>query len=301
MSREEIQFASINGENAISGIIWHIEQPKFILQIVHGVSEYILRYDDFANYIGANGGVVCGIDNLGHGKSIGKYGLGYFSKKDGYKHFAQDAYTMTTIIKDKYPNIPFFILGHSMGSFIVKSYLTSYKDIAERVVIMGTSGTNKLAGIGKFMAKTACVFGGRTKPNKFLEKLAFQDYVNKYTDSYFAWLSTNKANVEKYEKDPLCGFTLTSLGFLDLTSLLDSVSGAKWAEQISKDTPYLLISGEKDPVGNCGRGVHEVYEHMKNAGVKHVTIKLFEGMRHEILNETNKDEVYKYVLDFLTN
>ncbi len=299
MKSEEVTFPSANGVDNISGVIWSVEKPKFILQIVHGVSEYILRYDDFARYIGENGGIIFGIDHLGHGKSVGKNGLGYFSKKDGYKHLVLDAYKMTEIITQRYPTLPLFILGYSMGSFVLRSYLSYYKTTAKGIVLIGTSGTNKLVWIGKVASKLFCFIGLGKVPNVFMENIAFSKYMKAYPKSRLAWISKSEANIEKYIKDPLCGAPLTSRGCYDFIALLDSVSGFEWAQTIPKNISYLLISGANDPVGDYGKGVEEVYNHMKNAGVADVHIKLFEDMQHEILNEDNNIEVYSSILEFI--
>ncbi|MEG1394070.1 MAG: alpha/beta fold hydrolase [Christensenellaceae bacterium] len=302
LEREELYFKSARENADIFMRIWKDKEatPRFILQIVHGMCEYIDRYDDFAKFICENGGLVCGNDHLGHGKSSnGVYG--YFAKKDGEKLVLQDVHTATQTIKKQYPDVPLILLGHSMGSLLARKYMSEYGDEAAGAVFMGTSGANPLTGLIRFLANVGIFFGRAKKPATFLSHLAFSKYNDRYDNvkSENDWLTRDRAMVNKYNADALCTFKFTDRAAYDMANLVDSVSGEKWANSIPKEKPYLITSGSMDPVGNYTAGVQEVYDWVKKAGVSDVTLKFYEGARHEILNESNRQEVYADVLAWI--
>lgn len=272
-------------------------QPVFLLQIAHGMCEYIDRYAGFAAYVAAHGGVVFGNDHLGHGNTKdnnpGSH-YGYFADKDGEKLVVADLHQLTVLMQNRFPGLPLFLMGHSMGSMLCRDYVTKYPDEAVGAIFSGTSGTNKLTGLIRFLARVGFFFGRAKKPAHMLSYLAFSKYNDKYEDvkSQSDWISRDREIVDAYLKDPRCTFKFTDRAAYDFANLMDSVSGAQWARRIPKDLPYLLISGTMDPVGEYTAGVKEVYGHMKDAGVADLQMKLYEGARHEILNEINRQEVY---------
>ncbi len=268
---------------------------KGIFQIVHGMAEHGDRYEEFAKFLTGLGFAVYVADHIGHGRSVkSDDDLGYFGEKDGWISFVEDAHSVTLRAKKEFPGVPVILFGHSMGSFVVRNYITKYADDIDATIICGTSGPNPAAGMGIFLAETVAKIKGSKHKSKLINSIAFGSYNKKCAsagDNGFGWLTTDKAIVKKYNEDPYCGFLFTVKGFKDLFSVLDSVSKKEWYEKVPSNLPIFLISGKEDPVGSYGSGVEKVYNDLLNTGHKKVTIKLYDRMRHEILNEFGKEEV----------
>ncbi|MEG2843217.1 MAG: alpha/beta fold hydrolase [Ruthenibacterium sp.] len=297
LQRKEVTYQSKDGKSTIFARIWEDDavKPEFVVQICHGMCEYIDRYDEFAEYVCSRGGVVCGNDHLGHGntkQANEPSWYGYFADKNGEKIVVEDIHTFTELMKQRYKSLPFVLMGHSMGSMLARSYMTKYSDEAVCAIFMGTSGSNNLTGIIRFLANVGMFFGRAKKPATFLSHLAFSKYNDRYKDVQTKndWITRDRKRVEKYNADAQCTFLFTDRAAYDFANLVDEVSGVAWAKKLPKDKPYLLVSGSMDPVGNFGDGVREVYGWMKQAG-DNVEMKLYEGARHELLNEINRDEV----------
>jgi len=303
---EESAFLSADGKTNVFVRIWRDDtaKPAFILQIAHGMCEYIDRYAAFAAYVVSHGGVVCGNDHLGHGntkdRNPGSY-YGYFADKDGEQLVVEDMHQTTMLIKNRFPGLPLFLMGHSMGSMLSRDYLTKYPSEAAGAVFSGTSGTNKLTGLIRFLASVGFFFGRSRKPAHMLSYLAFSKYNDRYDDvrSPSDWISRDREIVDKYLADERCTFKFTDRAAYDFANLMDRVSGIQWAQRIPKDIPYLLVSGTMDPVGNYAEGVKEVHRYMREAGASDLQMKLYEGARHEILNEINRQEVYADIQNWI--
>ncbi len=296
-----LKFLSSDGNTEINTRVWEDKKPEFILQLVHGMCEYIDRYDDFACFIAKNGGIVYGNDHLGHGYTKDENGtFGYFGKKDGDKLVIKDMHRLTQIAKEQNPGLPLVLMGHSMGGLLSRDYVTRYGNDIDAAIIMGTSGANNLTGMIRFLARVGIIFGRAKKPAKLLSHLAFSKYNDRYEDvrTKNDWITRDRDEVTRYTNDPWCTFTFTDKAAYDFANVVDRVSGQSWADTLPKHIPYLLISGEMDPVGDYGKGVQEVYGWMKTANLS-VDKKLFEGARHELLNEINKEEVKSYLLDWI--
>lgn len=295
------KFDSCDGTNKISYACWRddAQQPKKILQIAHGMAEHIARYDAFARFMASAGYVVYGSDHLGHGQSVkSDDDLGYIGGKRGGELMAKDLNTLTHIAKTENLGLPLILMGHSMGSFIVRLYAAQYGKDIDGLIVMGTSGPNPAAGAGGALAGFLSLFKGKRHRSKFIDNMAFGGYNKQYAEpkTSFDWLSTDEAEVQKYIDDPQSGYLFTLWGFQSLFSALAEVSKKDWAEKLPKDLPVLLISGADDPVGDMGKGVSIVYDRLQLAGLSDVSIILYEGMRHEILNEKDKDRVYADIL-----
>lgn len=273
---------------------WEGASPKAILQISHGMAEYIDRYDDFARFMARAGYAVFGDDHRGHGRTGAAWGvLGKLGDRDGYKLVTDDIKYLTDIAVKEHPGLPVILLGHSMGSFLARNYAAHYSDGIDGLIIMGTSGKNPGVGVGIKLVNLISRFKGEDYRSAFVNGIGFGSYNKRFegrTD--FDWLSADPDNVDRYMSDEMCGFCFTLSGFRDLFSVLNEVSRDGWPESIRKDLPIFVVSGSDDPVGGYGRGVREVYERLVKAGVKSVKLKLYEGMRHEILNDQCRDEVY---------
>ena len=297
--RKEYSIPSKSGVADVFARCWApSDGPKAIFQIVHGMAEHGERYEEFANFLCQKGFAVLVDDHVGHGKSIkSEAELGYFGESGGWNAFVEDERALTELIAKEYPGLPIVFFGHSMGSFIAREYIRRYgKD--ERIkaaIFCGTSGKNPASSVAITLAGTIAKAKGSKHKSKFIDKLAFGTYNKKIPDAKtpFDWLSTDTEHVEKYIADDKCGFLFTASGYKDLFTILTKVSGKDWYNDVYKNIPILLTAGEDDPVGQYGEGVKQVYNDLKLAGKKDVTLKLYPGMRHEILNEVDRATVYE--------
>ena len=241
-------------------------------------------------------------DHLGHGKSVKNDDeLGYFGEKDGYKTLVNDVKLVTDLAKDKYPELPVFLFGHSMGSFIARYYTQLYSAGIKGAVFCGTAGPNPGAKVGVMLANMIIKQKGSHYRSKLIDKIAFGSYNKKCRPQRtpFDWLTKDNAIVDKYIDDKYCGFLFTAAGYRDLFNLLITVNRPEWFTSFNNDFPVLLIAGEDDPVGSYGAGVKKVYDSLVSAGHNNVEMKLYPGDRHEILNETDKKNVFADVLMWL--
>lgn len=300
----DIFYPSTNGTDTIVSKIWKPENPvKGIVQISHGMCEYIDRYTEFARFLTGQGYLVCANNHLGHGASVSDTAqLGYFAKRGGDKFLIDDLHTLTNMMKIKYPGTPLVLFGHSMGSFIARNYVTKYGQDLDGVIFCGTSGPNPGARAGKKLAAFECRRKGEFYRSPLLSQLAFGSYNKKYKRrTKFDWLTREEAIVDAYIRDPYCNFTFTASAFHDLFTLLLRCSDPEWFSSYPKNLPTLLISGDMDPVGDYGKGVTYVYQTLVSAGVRDIRLKLYEDARHELLNETNRDEVCSDLVNWLAH
>ena len=277
-------------------------KPQAVIQISHGMCEYMERYEDFAAYLCGKGFAICGNDHLGHGRTAAApEELGYFSAGNGPDFLTGDLARMSELAHTRYPNLPLFLFGHSMGSFIARLYLPKYADFLNGAIICGTSGGNPLAGAGAFLASITASFKGDRFRSPLLTKLAFGSYNNRFrdSDSPNAWLSTDPQIVKKYDADPWCTFTFTASAYRDLFAMLRQISTHQWAESLPKDLPLLLLAGEDDPVGDYGVGVRKVACRLLRAGIQNLSCRLYPNMRHEVLNERSRLQVYQDVENWI--
>lgn len=279
-------------------------QPTAIVQLSHGMAEHIERYDTFANFLLQKGIYVYGNDHRGHGQTGKKAGLhGFFAEENGFEQVVDDLYAVNEFIRREYPNVPIFLMGHSMGSFLARRYIQKYSHSIRGVIISGTGGNPGIAGkLGKVIAKREIRKAGVKSPSPLLNRLSFGSFnkgvVNPKTD--FDWLSSDPIEVNKYINDPLCGFICSSGYFFDLFTGLEKIHNNQLIQQIPKDLPIFIFSGEKDPVGGNTKGVQKVIQQYKQNGLENVDYMFFKDGRHEMLNETNKEEVFHTVYDWLS-
>lgn len=273
---------------------------KAVIQIVHGMAEHTDRYLDVARYLCSKGFAVIMHDHAGHGRSVkSDDDNGYFCEKDGWLRLTEDVYEVTKLSKKLFPDNKIIIWGHSMGSFITRNYLAKYKNSVDAAIICGTSGSNPGAPAGILLATAVIKLKGSKCRSKFIDNIAFGQYNKHFSGGTgFEWLSVNEENVSKYIADPKCGFLFTASAFGDLFTLLKEVSLDKWYNDVPKNTKLYLISGTMDPVGNYGKGVQEVYDKLIASGHTDVTMKLYEGLRHEIHNENTDNAVYDDIAAF---
>ena len=268
-----------------------------IIQLIHGMSEHKERYYDFMNFLSQQG-YICAIhDHRGHGASVkDRSHLGYFYTND-ITYIVDDAYLVTEYLKNRYPTLSISIFSHSMGTLVSRNYLKKYEKHIEKIVLCGPPTENKLVDLALFAGKLTGSFYKEHKPNKILNKLSVGYYNKGYTTKN-EWICSNLQTVSSYNTDPLCGFTFTTSGFMNLFQLLKSAFIKEdWIPQ-NNSLPIFLIAGEDDPVIQGKQKFNELEEFLKEVGYENIKSKLYKDKRHELLNETNKEIVYKDVLDF---
>lgn len=304
MKKEEFFFDSSDNKTKIRAMRYIPEKGvKGVLQISHGMVEFIDRYEGFAEYLTNNGILVTGNDHLGHGASVtSKDEWGYFAEEDGYLKVLEDLHTVTKITKDLYPNVPYFFLGHSMGSFFCRLYISKYGDELDGAIVMGTGNQTKgTLAVAKTLTKMIGSSKGWHYRSSFLKALAMGSYNKKWEPSltHCDWLTKDKAIVDWYSKEPRCQFNFTVNGYYNLFSVIESNIDSNNINSIPKDLPILITSGEEDPVGNFGKDPNAVYNTYKSVGIKDVELKLYRGDRHEILNELDKQDVYNDIYNWM--
>lgn len=307
MKKEEFYYASRDMETQIHAVRWIPETPPVcILQIVHGMAEYIDRYERLANRLVQAGVLVTGEDHLGHGKSVGSGGkehpYGYFCAQDPATVVVRDVHRLKKLTQERYPGVPYLILGHSMGSFILRNYLCRYGSGIDGAIVMG-SGMQPRATVrfAKGLARLGVILGMGKKPNHLLNALAFGGYNKKIPSpaTRMDWLSRDADEVGKYMADPLCGFTFTSNGFFTLFELLDRLYDRSGLEKMPKELPVLFLSGDADPVGGYGTAVRRLAEDFRELGMRQTEITVYPGMRHELVNEIGREKVEEDVLSWV--
>jgi alpha-beta hydrolase superfamily lysophospholipase len=264
--------------------------------------EYIDRYDNFAKFLADNGYVVCGHSHIGHGKSVNsKENYGYFACKDGYKFLIEDLYQMTQIVKKRFPKIPCYLIGHSMGSFIARCYAAKYGNKIRGLLLSGTCGPRIMVDTGLQIADIVIKRKGEKYRSRFINKVAIDIFNTNFKPckTRLDWTSRDERIVSQHCKDKLSSFIFTASGFKDLFYLVKYCNDIRWISRIPTDLPIYIFSGDKDPVGENGEGVYRVYNMLKLAGIRDVTLKIYKDGRHEMLNEKNKEEVFNDVLDWL--
>ncbi len=300
MQREDFHFLSRDSKTKIHGVRWLPEDDAVhgVIQLVHGMQEYIGRYEEFAQFMTAHGFLVVGHDHLGHGESVRDQAhLGYFCKSNPSRVLVSDMYQVTDMTRRAYPGVPYVIFGHSMGSYLLRRYLTCYSDAVDGAIICGTGSVPDAACyFGIVCAHVLAAFRGWHYRSHFVKNAAFgKAYAHFCMDGSLpenSWLSHNVESVKKYYSDPLCAYDFTLNGYLGLFSTVAFDNKDRYIRQIRPDLPILFISGSADPVGDAGEGVKRVYRQFKKAGLLNLAIKLYPDDRHEILNETDRADVY---------
>ena len=299
MLKEEFYFESYCGTNKIHAVKWiPAGDPQCILQIVHGMCEYVERYEEFAEFLTSHNVMVVGEDHLGHGKSMGSNPPGYFCEKDPDKVVVENVHILKDMIREEYPGIPYVVFGHSMGSFITRNFVHKYGAEIDGAVISATGLQPKpLLAAMKVTVGLLTAFQGSRHVSKFMDKMAFGTYLKRIDNpkTPFDWLSVNEENVQKYMADDLCGFIFTLNGFKTLQGLCSGLFDMEKIASIPKDLPLLFIYGDEDPVGDYGAAVERSCEMYAGAGMNRVSKILYPGKRHELLNEDNRADIMQDV------
>ena len=308
-----LDFTSYDGHTRINAKLWTSpafgtpedpgpEKPKAIIQIVHGMAEYIDRYDDLASYFVGRGFIVCAEDHLGHGGSVESPNDYGHIPMDGKLIILNDVDKLRRIVSECFPGIPYVMYGHSMGSFMVRSYTARAGEGLAAAVMTGTGNVPAaLSKLGRTMARTF----GRVRGQRFRSKMIDGMGAGAYNDKIINprtkldWLSTDPETVDAYIADPKCGFMFTVGGYATLLELTAEVVTMDCAARVPRDLPCLFASGDQDPVGDNGAGVRAAAALLVQAGVEVVDCILYPGMRHEIHNEIGREQVYKDIADWI--
>lgn len=301
---EDIFYPSHDKETTIHACIWRPDgEIKGVVQIIHGMTEYAERYTPFAKFLNARGYLVCAEDHLGHGKSVkDQNGLGYFNKQRDTQIVLDDIRALQLAVKKQTEGKPYFVLGHSMGSFFCRKYISLYGKDLDGAVIMGTGFKSAFTlEFALAFVRLNALFCGWRHRSKLIKKLAFGSYNKRFKPAKTEndWLSKDADNVTVYNADPLCGFSFTNNGYNILFNIIRQACSHKTIESVPKDLPVYFVAGADDPVGDYGKGVKKAKKKFDEAEIKDVSITLYEGARHEILNDFCKEKVMEDVLAFL--
>ena len=300
---QDFYYLSSDQKTQIHACVWKPQgEVKGVVQIVHGMAEYVARYDEFATFLASNGFLVCGEDHLGHGQSVCSNNvLGFFAKGKSSHLVLDDIRALHLNIKGEYAGVPYFMLGHSMGSFFARVYASLYGEELAGLVVVGTGVQPAIAtGAGKFLCKLIATFRGWHYQSKMIDGIAFGSYNAQIKDAKtkFDWLSVDEENVQKYIADDLCGYPFRCGGFYGLFEIIARACKGKTYANTPKNLPVFITSGADDPVGSYGKGVEKVYQKYVKAGLTDVSATLYRGARHEILNDVCAEQVYDDLLTF---
>lgn len=301
---QEFRFPSADGTTPLYGRIWVPDHgaPKAVLQLVHGIAEHIGRYDRFARFMSDHGYLVCAEDHLGHGNTPeNAEDLGYTADKDGWVKMTDNVRALHKRITPQYPGIPYFILGHSMGSFLTRSYLIRYPGTVDACALLGTGQQpESVLKAGLAACRLEQIRLGKRGRSKLLQSLCFGAYNSQFKPNRTEsdWVCSVDEVVDAYIADPFCQVMPT------VTLMRDMLTGIRFNQQtenlakMDKTTPVFFLSGDQDPVGSNGKGVRAAYQSFLDAGCSHVRLKLYPGGRHEMLNEHNWQDVYDELLSW---
>ena len=301
---QEFRFPSADGTTTLYGRTWAPEHgaPRAVLQLVHGIAEHIGRYDRFARFMSDHGYLVCAEDHLGHGNTPeNAENLGYTADKDGWVKMTDNVRALHERIAPQYPGILYFILGHSMGSFLTRSYLIRYPGTVDACALLGTGQQpESVLKAGLAACRLEQIRLGKRGRSKLLQSLCFGAYNSQFKPNRTEsdWVCSVDEVVDAYIADPFCQVMPT------VTLMRDMLTGIRFNQQaenlakMDKTTPVFFLSGDQDPVGSNGKGVRAAYQSFLDAGCGHVRLKLYPGGRHEMLNEHNWQDVYDELLSW---
>lgn len=305
VQKKESFFLSSDGKTRIHTVTWQKDEaPRAVLQLAHGICEYVWRYDAFASFLAERGFLVVGNDHLGHGKSWQQPEReGLFAEKDGWSRVVDDVETLRRNTAASYPGVPYFMLGHSMGSFVLRTWLVRHPGKIDGAIICGTGQQSaSVVNMGLAVTGLLCKLRGALHRSEFVKKLAFGAYNNRISPRRTEndWICSDNAVVDAYCADRGCQFLPTVSLYRDMMGGIRLISDPEKQKQMDPETPILFIAGQQDPVGDYGKGVERAYQGFLQAGCRHVQKIFYPDGRHEILNETFRAQVWNDVLNWLT-
>ncbi|NBI66972.1 alpha/beta fold hydrolase [Pseudoflavonifractor sp. 60] len=298
----DFTYPSQDGVHTVHAREWVPEgRPRGLVQVVHGVAEHVGRYDGLARFLAARGYLVCGEDHLGHGLTAGGK-FGYFGPRKGWELVSGDVRRLRELEREKHPKVPYVLLGHSMGSFLVRTCLICWPGTVDAAVLSGT-GQESAAAVasGKALSGMLCQLRGPDYVSNAVNELSLGAYNKVFQPNRTSsdWLSRDRERVDAYLADPLCTFVPTVGMFRDMMGGLQFIANRKNLTRMDGSTPVYFLSGSQDPVGSMGKGVRKVEKMFRTAGCRDVTVKLYPGGRHEMFHELNRQEVFQDLLDWL--
>lgn len=301
MNSTEHQF--VGKENkSIHYYKWEGTEQKAVIQVIHGMGEHAARYKRLAESLVPLGYILYANDHRGHGRTATTVeDIGYFEDGDFWRNTLDDISKLTEIIRSENKDLPFFILGHSMGSLLARDYISKPIDGLKGIVLSGTGGNPGLLGsVGLMLSKVLASIHGRKERSEFLRNISFGKFNKEFSPmrTKADWISKDENVVDLYVNDPMCSKTFTSGFWIDLLTGVKKINQTKTFDSTPKDLPIYMFSGDRDPVGDNGNGVTEVFENYKKAGVKDIQCILYPNGRHEMLNEVNRDEVIGAMADW---
>lgn len=294
-------FRSFDGIHDIEYTVWTPDRPpRAMVQIVHGMNEYVDRYDEFAHFLADHGMVVFGNDHLGHGRTAkDDADLGYFAEKDGDRCLVEDVYSLNKIMRKKYRSLPCILLGHSMGSFISRAFVSVHHDAVDAFVVSGTVGKGRPFGLGITLCSLLSKFKGDRHRSRLIKYLVFSKFNKRFDGNLgMEWVTTDLEGQKQYGADPKCMFDFTLGGYRDMFRLLSYVNSDEWYANMPRALPTIFVSGSDDPVGNYSKGVCQVVEHLAETS-SDVTMKIYEGERHELFTGLSKYKVFDDLLSWM--
>ncbi len=302
---KEISFPSCDGKNNVHAELYIPSEGEVrgVVQLAHGMVDHVGRYGALAEYLAEQGFVFAGSDHLGHGRTAASPDdFGYFAPRGGYSLVIDDLYKMNRILHEYYPSLPVVLLGHSMGSFLARLYAERYSESISGLIIHGTAGKNPILPLGLAITKLIRLIYGERHRSSFIRSLADGGYNKRFdpAEGKDAWLTRDTSLLPWQGEDPYTGFTFTVSGYIDLFTMLGECNSGRWFDGYPLRLPTLMMSGGGDPVGNFGKGVRFVYDRLLRAGVQDLELKLYDGARHELFNETNRAEVFADITEWLT-
>ena len=301
---QEYTYPSSDGIHTIYADIYEPRDrsPRAVVQLCHGMVDFVKRYEHLAMALVKNGIVFAGNNHLGHAKSSNTpQDLGFFADRDGYHHVLRDVHTMNRYLRQKYPNVPIVLMGHSMGSFIARLFIAKHPHAADGVIIHGTGGPNPLTPLGHLVAGMIGLVCGNRHRSKTLRAITFSGYNSHYPKSEGpnAWLTRDLSIINECDGHPYSGFIFTVSAYRDLFRFLARSNSKSWFQSYPKGMPTLIMSGTEDPVGGYGKGVATVYKNLLLAGVSDVRLRMYEGGRHELFRDTCRQEVFRDITAFV--
>lgn len=301
--QQNFTFPSADGVHAVHAVLWPADgEARAVVQIVHGISEYVERYAPFAAFLNAHGYAVMGHDHLGHGRTAGKEEYGCFPERNGWYTVSRDVRRMRELAGERYPGVPLFLLGHSMGSFQARTYLIDYPGTVNGCILSGTGQeAAALVAFGRLLSGALCRIQGPGHVSRLVTALSLGVYNGKFKPARTSadWISRDTGVVDAYVSDKLCRFVPTVGMFHAMMEGIAYIGNPRNVAKMDRSTPVTFFSGDADPVGGQGKGVRKVFRLFQAAGCGDVACKLYPGARHEILNETNRQEVWQDMLDWM--
>lgn len=299
MVKEKVKFPSSDGIHEISAVVYFDYEvfPKAVIQLSHGMCEYVERYEWLAEFFTKRGYVFAGNDHLGHGDSVPKEEYGIIHDE----FVLEDLRKMNELLRNRFEDFKIIMYGHSMGSFFARWYAETYPNTIDGLILSGTAGPSPLVGFGKFLAGLIAATRKRTYVSRMLVSMSFGSYNKRIPNpkTKSDWLTRNEEIVKKYEEDPKCQFNFTATGYHSLLKVLSRVNRKDWAKNIPKNLPILQLAGAEDPVGNYGEGPAEVTRLLQEAGVKDIVQYIDKNGRHELHNELNREKIMESVVKWL--